>query len=1030
MPNSRHASRSPNRGITADDLRTLMQEVVQNQYADTGRKLDTYNGAPHRDVLRWLEEFEDFAGSCNWSDATKINKLPFYLKEAARDWYSSYVTNSSVPPRTWLSLKESLKNYFLPSSYNTYLRDRLHSAVQLPHQPVANYILEKKTLCFKLDPNMSETDIIHHILEGIDPEIAKVIYTANPESVEKLLEVAKNAERGTRNLAARLTREAKSNNGEISEMRQMMIQMSSLLTKIAEEKPSKQKVNFTGINRNFTRNIDGAPQCFNCGKVGHTARFCRFLSQQKQRDNRNNVRFDTHERPNFRRDNAANSSYRNDNRQNFRDNEYRNSARRPNTPVRENQHFRSEHRSPMRPVVTEIDARSTRDTELIYANLKVETMKMRCLIDTGSMVSIVRKDVAETFRKPLRPYEGGSVTSATGNKFTILGEVELNIYLNEYINDRVVVYALVVEDFAFEILLGNDFNRIAGVSVDCANKAVSFRNIACYSHANENTKKLEKGKNSDESFRNKVKKAKRLSSKNTKMMPINTEFTESTSETDSDNEKTESPIEGNQSAFQITVPHGELCKDNSNIVYCEVISQDKKPKYKINERKAIAKMQSEFFKEIKNKGYCDWDKRMRLVEKRACEIKLADYEAFHRKYANLSANTRMEFFTGFGNDDTDSECSDKEINETVIARDNKVEADEIANNAQFPLETNEASPVVMDVECLENYAFNNNSNIESRESTNDNFLKFEPDRNEIDQGYWDYYDMYLDSEYAVDAYNDAGAAKQKQSRRDLYVEEPNVSTGNKILIEKKENECVNVVAITPITNINKVLLKAAVELNGNEEKYIKVIAANSNNVINNVLYVCDKNNENQNETSLKITDDFIVFNNAETEVKVKNHKRERVELASGTCVAQCTVAMEENLKRSKVDATHTTKVPFAGGEIRVGSNLTAEQKDLLLQDLSKFEEIFAFDNKKLGRCNNAEFSIDLIDDKPVRKNPYIYSFAQRKELQKQIDELIELGVVSPSRSPYASPVVLVKKADETYRMCVDMRFLNTKIKDD
>ncbi|RWS25296.1 pol polyprotein-like protein, partial [Leptotrombidium deliense] len=118
-----------------------------------------------------------------------------------------------------------------------------------------------------------------------------------------------------------------------------------------------------------------------------------------------------------------------------------------------------------------------------------------------------------------------------------------------------------------------------------------------------------------------------------------------------------------------------------------------------------------------------------------------------------------------------------------------------------------------------------------------------------------------------------------------------------------------------------------------------------------------------------------------------------------------------------------------GGEIRVGSNLTAEQKDLL-QDLSKFEEIFAFDNKKLGRCNNAEFSIELIDDKPVRKNPYIYSFAQRKELQKQIEELIELGVVSPSRSPYASPVVLVKKADETYRMCVDLRFLNTKIKDD
>ncbi|RWS18880.1 uncharacterized protein B4U80_12397, partial [Leptotrombidium deliense] len=159
--------------------------------------------------------------------------------------------------------------------------------------------------------------------------------------------------------------------------------------------------------------------------------------------------------------------------------------------------------SPMRPVVTEIDAHSTRDTELIYANLKVETMKMRCLIDTGSMVSIVRKDVADTFRKELKPYKGGAVISATGNKFNILGEVELSIYLNDYFNDRIVVYALVVENFSFEVLLGNDFNRIAGVSIDCANRSVSFRNIGCYSQA---AKPYENNFSSDEEIANETRK--------------------------------------------------------------------------------------------------------------------------------------------------------------------------------------------------------------------------------------------------------------------------------------------------------------------------------------------------------------------------------------------------------------------------------------------------------------------------------------------------------------------------------------------
>ncbi|RWS27735.1 pol polyprotein-like protein [Leptotrombidium deliense] len=1057
-----------------------MQEVVQNQYADTGRKLDTYNGAPHRDVLRWLEEFEDFAGSCNWSDTTKINKLPFYLKDAARDWYSSYVTNSSVPPRTWLTLKESLKNYFLPSSYNTYLRDRLHSAVQLPHQPVANYILEKKTLCFKLDSNMSETDIIHHILEGIDPEIAKVIYTANPDSVEKLLEVAKNAERGTRNLAARLTREAKTNSSEISDMRQMMIQMSSLLTKLADEKPSKQKVNFAGINdRNNTRNIDGAPQCFNCGKVGHTARFCRFLSQQRQRDSRNHVRFDVRDRPNYRSRDSNTNYARLDNRQNFQHtNEFRSSDRRPNTPVRETANFRNNHRSPMRPVVTEIDTRCTRDTELIYANLKVETMKMRCLIDTGSMVSIVRKDVAETFRKQLRPYKGGAVTSATGNKFTILGEVELNIYLNEYINDRVVVYALVVEDFAFEILLGNDFNRIAGVSVDCANKSVSFRNIACNSQAdNENVDSNESLNSHSRSRRNpdkacetkdepeineRVKESKNKSrgrKTKAKQKTSNIDFTESTSETDSDLEFSEPrPIVDSQTRakkFENSAPYFNSTK----VIHCKGIVNDSETyEADINEGKLVAKMQENFAQKLKNDGYFDWEKRLQRIEQIVMKIKT------------------KEVFTYCADEMTDDDSSVKDFNVIREVEINKYKSKVLAKN-----DVKESIATIgSDMHSPQVNLANEENQIEDANEPNDYVLNspifgysstfeslpnesnalpvnnvgaeseinfdFKTDVAETEKSQLDYYDMYLDSEYAIDALIDAYALDDEHSMFSDFVYESHTATDqnyeslassrNDACLSEIKNDtnnqpsCINVVAITPNAETNKLLLKCAVEFEPNEEKSVHVIPGNTTNILTNCLYACVKNIENLSDNNLKVQDDFIVFNEAQAEVKVKNLKNEKVKLAMGTCVAQCTSAKEENLKRSKISATHTTNVPFAGGEIKVGRNLTAEEKNLLLQDLSKFKEIFAFDNKKLGRCNNAEFTIDLIDDKPVRKNPYIYSSAQRKELQKQIDELIELGVVSPSRSPYASPVVLVKKADETYRMCVDLRFLNTKIKDD
>ncbi|RWS23235.1 hypothetical protein B4U80_04694 [Leptotrombidium deliense] len=54
----------------------------------------------------------------------------------------------------------------------------------------------------------------------------------------------------------------------------------------------------------------------------------------------------------------------------------------------------------------------------------------------------------------------------------------------------------------------------------------------------------------------------------------------------------------------------------------------------------------------------------------------------------------------------------------------------------------------------------------------------------------------------------------------------------------------------------------------------------------------------------------------------------------------------------------------------------------------------------------------------------------RQELQRQINEMIELGVASPTISEYSSPVVMVKKADGEYRMCVDLREINKKIKGD
>jgi len=56
---------------------------------------------------------------------------------------------------------------------------------------------------------------------------------------------------------------------------------------------------------------------------------------------------------------------------------------------------------------------------------------------------------------------------------------------------------------------------------------------------------------------------------------------------------------------------------------------------------------------------------------------------------------------------------------------------------------------------------------------------------------------------------------------------------------------------------------------------------------------------------------------------------------------------------------------------------------------------------------------------PVRRVP----FAVREELARNLQEMQDSHVIQPSNSPWASPVVLVRKKDGTLRLCVDYRGL-------
>ncbi len=59
--------------------------------------------------------------------------------------------------------------------------------------------------------------------------------------------------------------------------------------------------------------------------------------------------------------------------------------------------------------------------------------------------------------------------------------------------------------------------------------------------------------------------------------------------------------------------------------------------------------------------------------------------------------------------------------------------------------------------------------------------------------------------------------------------------------------------------------------------------------------------------------------------------------------------------------------------------------------------------------------------RPVNIRPYKNSYEQKGEIEKQVAEMLQAAIIQKSTSPYASSVLLVKKKDHTWRMCVDNR---------
>ena len=175
---------------------------------------------------------------------------------------------------------------------------------------------------------------------------------------------------------------------------------------------------------------------------------------------------------------------------------------------------------------------------------------------------------------------------------------------------------------------------------------------------------------------------------------------------------------------------------------------------------------------------------------------------------------------------------------------------------------------------------------------------------------------------------------------------------------------------------------------------------------NNLLYPCRVMNVSEKEIKLKPKTTLGVL--SPVTVEKSNEIQSREQMKTGK-------SHEEQLKAVEEKGISFKNCAFTGDDFRA-------LVELLFNNL----DLFATTIKDLPGCTMGDLRIETGNNPPVRMRSYRQSPEDYKETKRQIDELLEAGMITHSDTPYSSPILLVKKKDGSSRMAIDYRALNTQ----
>ncbi|CAG5104848.1 Oidioi.mRNA.OKI2018_I69.chr1.g1600.t1.cds [Oikopleura dioica] len=214
---------------------------------------------------------------------------------------------------------------------------------------------------------------------------------------------------------------------------------------------------------------------------------------------------------------------------------------------------------------------------------------------------------------------------------------------------------------------------------------------------------------------------------------------------------------------------------------------------------------------------------------------------------------------------------------------------------------------------------------------------------------------------------------------------------------------------TSATSVSQITIKP------NSSAFIDVCLSESSS-----SYICALPEKTFRNKNFEIYDQCIQLSSLQNKARIHVANKSAIPIYIGKNAVIChinevEVKLPEKAKEGKFE--NVIK------ELSIGE-VPLEIRQKLLDLIFYFIDVFAVEDEKLGTTDAMSYSIDTGDAAPVASQRYRSPYYLRKEMKRIIEENVSSGLLEPCSSPWAAPVLLVKKPNGKWRLVCDYRKLN------